>query len=141
MPTKLELRKIARTRLLEVKALNNAGFYDAARYMAGYVIETALKARICKILNSDYPDTGAVSKSFLTHNFDILVQLAGLSVSLDDELNANVNFKTNWSLVTSWKETIRYNPIGSASAVDVNDIISALEDQADGVFTWIKKRW
>jgi hypothetical protein len=136
-----ELKKISITRLKEVKVLYANGLYDGAKYSAGYVIETALKARICKILNSDYPDTGEISKSFLTHKFDILVKLGGLQKTLDNELNLNVNFKTNWSLVTSWTESLRYKPIGTTSQADVQDIINALEDENDGILTWIKKRW
>ncbi|HEX7869468.1 MAG TPA: hypothetical protein VF455_05075, partial [Chryseobacterium sp.] len=68
-------------------------------------------------------------------------KLAGLQAKLDKELNANVNFKTNWSLVTSWTEAFRYKPIGTSSQIDVQDVLSALEDANDGILTWIKKRW
>lgn len=141
MPTRNELRIISKTRFREVKSLYRNGFYDGANYLAGYVVETALKARICKILDSDYPETGEVSKSFLTHKFDTLVKLGGLQKILDSELNTNLNFKTNWSLATNWSEAFRYKPIGSSSQSDVNDIINALEDPNNGILTWIKKRW
>lgn len=141
MPNRSELIAISKTRLKEVKVLFNNGLYDGAKYLSGYVIETALKARICKVLDSDYPETGEIAKSFLTHKFDILVKLAGLQTKLDAELNANINFKTNWSLVTSWTESFRYMPIGSSSHTDLQDILTALEDNTDGVLTWIKKRW
>jgi len=65
MPTKIELKKLARTRLKEAKVLYQNGLYDGACYLAGYVIELALKARICKVLDlDDYPETGEISKSF-----------------------------------------------------------------------------
>lgn len=141
MPSKTELREISKTRLKEVKILFNHQLYDGAKYLSGYVIETALKARICKILDSDYPETGEIAKSFLTHKFDILVKLSGLQNILDKELNSNISFKTNWSLVTSWNEAYRYKSVGSSSKRDVEDIINALEDKTDGVFTWLKKQW
>ena len=97
-----------------------------------------MKARVCKILNDDYPDSGPISKSFLTHNLDQLVKLAGLQKAYD---NADVNFKTNWSIATKWTEVNRYKPIGTSSKRDVEEIINALEDKNDGVLTWIKKRW
>lgn len=140
MPTKAELRKISNTRLEEVRVLCNNKLYDGAKYLSGYIIETALKARICKILDSDYPETGEISKSYLTHNFDTLVKLSGLQKKLDDAL-VNVNFKTNWSLVTSWAETYRYKPIGTSTQREIEDIINALEDRTNGVLTWIKRRW
>ncbi len=141
MPTRNELKIISKTRFKEVKVLHRNRLFDGAKYLSGYVVETALKARICKILNTDYPETGEIAKSFLTHKFDTLVKLSGLQNTLDNELNANINFKTNWSLVTSWTESFRYKPIGTSSQTDVQDIIIALEDTNDGILTWIKKRW
>lgn len=46
MPSKNELKALSKTRLKEVKALYDNGLYDGASYLAGYVIELALKARI-----------------------------------------------------------------------------------------------
>lgn len=46
MPTHEELKKLAKTRLIEAKALLDNELYDGARYLAGYVIELALKARV-----------------------------------------------------------------------------------------------
>jgi len=141
MPSRNELKKISKTRLKEVEVLYRSRLYDGAKYLSGYVVETALKARVCKILDSDYPESGEVSKSFLTHKFDTLVALGGLQKTLDNELNSNVNFKTNWSLVTSWTEAFRYKPIGTSSQTDVQDLINALQDANDGILTWIKRRW
>lgn len=141
MPTRQELKRISQTRLKEVKALKQHRLYDGAKYLSGYIIETALKARICKLLDADYPETGEISRSYLTHKFDNLVKLGGLQRKLDQELNANLNFKTNWSIVTSWSETYRYKPIGTHTLNDIDDVINALEDQNDGVLTWIKRRW
>jgi len=138
MPTRGEFQTISKTRLKEVKVLYRNHLYDGAKYLSGYVVETALKARICKILDSDYPESGEISKSFLTHKLDQLVKLAGLQKAFD---SADINFKTNWSIVTNWSETNRYKPIGTSSKRDVEDIINALEDRNDGVLTWIKRKW
>ena len=141
MPTRSELKTISTIRFKEVKVLYRNRLYDGANYLSGYVVETALKARICKILDADYPESGEISRSFLTHKFDTLVKLGGLQRTLDNELNTNINFKTNWSLVTSWSETFRYKPIGTSAQSDIEDIINALQDPNDGILTWIKKRW
>jgi hypothetical protein len=141
MPTRNEFKNISNTRLKEVKVLYRNGLYDGAVYLSGYVIETALKARICKLLDLDYPEIGTVSRSYLTHKFDDLVKLAGLQNQLDNERNTNFNFNTNWSLINNWSETIRYKTIGTSTQVDVEDIINALQDPNDGILTWIKKRW
>lgn len=141
MPSRDQLRTISKTRFKEVKILYQNNLFDGAKYLAGYAVETALKARVCKILDSDYPETGEISKSFLTHKFDTLVKLGGLQKTLDNELSSNVNFKTNWSLATSWSEILRYNPIGTSTKTDVADIINALEDKKNGILTWLIKRW
>ena len=141
MPSRLDFIKISQIRLIEVKVLTRKRLYDGAKYLAGYVIEAALKARICKILDSDYPESGEISKSFLTHKIDILIKLGGLQKQLDDELLANINFKTNWSIVTNWSESFRYKPFGSSNKTEISDLLQALEDTNDGVLTWIKNRW
>ncbi|MDG6028095.1 MAG: HEPN domain-containing protein [Candidatus Brocadia sp.] len=48
---------------MEAKALFDKGLYDGSCYLAGYVIELALKARVCKILDmTDYPESGDISR-------------------------------------------------------------------------------
>lgn len=139
MPTYQELKELAETRLLEVKALYDKGLYDGACYLAGYVIEFALKARITKLLDmTHYPETGEISKSFKTHNYDILIKLSGLEKKFDEATKLNKNLFTNWSLVTKWSEEFRYHPVGTNPKEYVRQIINALEDPNDGVFTWIK---
>jgi HEPN domain-containing protein len=142
MPSKTELKKLARTRLKEAKVLYDKGFYDGACYLAGYVIELALKARICKILDLDqYPESGEISKSFKIHKLDDLLKLAGLQKKFDTAKVAQPNLLTNWSITTKWSENFRYLPVGNSPKITAKDTIEALEDNTDGVFTWITKYW
>lgn len=142
MPTHYELKKLARIRLLEAKALSEKGLYDGACYLAGYVIELALKARICKILDmANYPESGEISRSFKTHKYDDLIKLAGLDRKFDKAKKINSGLFTNWSLVTEWSEDFRYLPVGTSPKIRTQQIINALEDSKDGVFTWIRKKW
>jgi HEPN domain len=138
MPSRQELKDIARTRLKEVKALYNVELYDGATYLSGYVIEAALKARICKILDKEYPEK---LTSFKTHRFDELIVMAGLEKRLDEQKRINMAFATNWSLITGWKVESRYNPIGSNTQSDVDDLVRAIEDRVNGILTWIKRTW
>lgn len=140
MPSRNELIAISNIRLLEAKTLFNNQLYDGAKYLSGYVIETALKARICKILDSDYP-CGNISRSFFTHDLDDLVKLAGLQKTLDAKLSSDVNFKTNWSLATNWTEVFRYKPIGTSTHTEIQDIINAIENPNDGILTWLQTKW
>lgn len=136
MPTRDELKQLARTRLKEAQALYSTGLYDGSSYLAGYVVELALKARICRVLDVEqYPVAGEIARSFKTHNLDDLLRLAGLQRKFDQAKAANPNLLTNWSLVTQWSEQFRYNPVGTSPKVRAGDILAALDDPADGVFT------
>jgi hypothetical protein len=138
----MELKELAKTRLQEAKLLYNRGLYDGSCYLAGYVLEMALKARICKVLDvADYPDTGEISRSFKTHNLIVLLRLAGLQRRLDTAIATNPNLLQSGSLIVEWTEEFRYSPIGSSSQVRARAILSAVDDKKDGIFTWLKKHW
>ena len=142
MPTRVELKELAKTRLQEAKLLYDRGLYDGACYQAGYVLEMALKARICKALDlADYPDSGEISRSFKTHNLMVLLRLAGLQRKLDQAIAANPHLLQSWSLIVEWTEEFRYSPIGSSSQVRAKAILSAVDDKRDGIFTWLKRHW
>ena len=142
MPTRIELKELAKTRLQEAKILYDRGLYDGSCYLAGYVLEMALKARICKVLDmADYPETGEISRSFKTHNLLVLLRLAGLQRKLDLAVAANPNLLQSWSLIANWTAEFRYSPVGSSSQVRAKAILSAVDDRKDGMFTWVKKHW
>lgn len=59
IPAKV-LRQVARQRLKDARTLLEGKRYDCAAYMCGYVVELALKARICRTLRWEgYPETRA----------------------------------------------------------------------------------
>ena len=88
--------------------LADNGLYDGSRYLVGYVIELALEARICRVLDlAEYPDRGNLSGAFKTHKLNDLILLAGLQRKLADQTAASVAFLTNWYLVTNWSEEYR----------------------------------
>jgi hypothetical protein len=63
MANRKQLKQLATIRLREAEALFAAGLYDGCAYLCGYIIELALKARICRLLNlSDYPETGKLKE-------------------------------------------------------------------------------
>lgn len=102
MPDRKHFHELAMERLQETRLLILNGRYTGARYLSGYIIEAALKSRICKILDSEYPETGEISKSFLTHKFDLLIKLGGLQKLLDEEKQKTLNLQ----------QTGRYFPAG-----------------------------
>jgi len=138
MATGDELKSLAELRLKEAVSLFDAGFYDGCVYLCGYVLELALKARICSVLGvSDYPDA-EMPQAFRSHNFDHLLLLSGLR----GELNAgNPALLANWSTATDWKPEWRYRKAGSVDSAKAQDVLDAIQIDPDGVLTWLRRRW
>jgi HEPN domain-containing protein len=118
-----ELRNIASERLKDAEALLALARFDGAIYLAGYVVELALKSRICVLLNwKGFPQTGSEFqnyKSFKTHNLDVLLSLSGAEEKIKTQHLAE------WSAIAAWDPEARYNPIGSATASDAEFLVEA----------------
>ncbi|MEO6050998.1 MAG: hypothetical protein ABIP78_06665 [Pyrinomonadaceae bacterium] len=123
MIDKATLRKIARERLKDAQALFNAGRYDGAIYLGGYVVELGIKWRICKTLNwLEFPQTRVEfqgKQSFKTHNLDRLLVFSGV------ENKVKAKYLAEWSIVATWDPEARYNPIASASKEDASSLLEA----------------
>lgn len=139
MATSQQLKDLAHLRLREAEALLAAGLYDGAKYLSGYVVELALKARICRLLDVDeYPEKGELKRVYAVHDLDLLLLLAGLRRAVDPSNNALFD---NWSTAALWKPERRYEAAGSVTRQDAEDILNAIRDSPDGVLTWIKTLW
>ena len=82
-----EFKQIAILRLAEAESLLNQSHYDGCCYLAGYCLEMALKAVICRRMEKD--DFFDILKSesvrsFKIHNLGELVILAGLQKKYED---------------------------------------------------------
>ena len=139
-----DLKILAELRLKEAKELSNQGLYDGACYLAGYAIELALKATICKLLGTDFPPAASsrtdINKAYQTHNLLDLISLAGLKTDFIRR-QANPAFNTHWGRISNWSEAWRYLPKDTKNRQDAVDFVNALEDPSDGIFTWIKSTW
>ena len=139
MATYQELKDLSEVRLREAEALFAANLFDGCAYLAGYVVELALKARICKLLGiNEYLDSGKLGKVYAVHDLDQLLLLSGLRGTLDP---TNVALFNNWSISVPWNPERRYEPVGSVTRQDALDILNAIRDGTDGVYTWIKMHW
>ena len=146
MPTRKELQELAQLRLKEAETLFEAGLYDGAAYLCGYVIEFALKARICKLLEvNQYPpsienkNTQRITNAYAIHDCDQLSLLARFKSQVD--LTRNPGLYANWSTATDWTPEMRYQPKGTVSREQAEERLNAVRNKTDGVFTWIKKYW
>ena len=114
--------------------------YDGCIYLCGYVVEFALKARICKVLNlTDYPDSGESCRIFKTHDFETLLLLAGPRNEVS--LTRNKTLFDNWSTATKWKPEQRYSPAGTYFEIEARDRLSSIKERPHGVLAWLTKRW
>src|SRR3989344_6597956 len=138
--TRKELQKITTVRLKEAKILYDNNLYDGAVYLCGYVVESALKARICKHLQmKEYSDTGGMNGVFFSHDFDRLLLLSGLKNRISLANRKGTNLFKNWSLLTTWTPDMRYASVGTYNKQYAEDLIKALENSNDGFLIWIKK--
>jgi len=138
--TRQELQQLSKLRLTEAEGLCAKKLYDGSAYLCGYVVEFALKARICRLLKlSTYPESGEMGRLFKTHDFDVLKILAGLAG--DISVSKNKALFDNWSIATSWKPEHRYSPKGSCDKKRAEEILASIRDVPDGVLTWLSRRW
>jgi len=137
MPSRSELKQLARIKLREAEHLYDGNHYDGCAYLCGYVVELALKARICRVLGvTEYPE----HSFFKTHNFETLKLLAGFKERLVSG-KVSSQLLINWSLVIQWSPEFRYAPPGTHSPAWVLQLLNAIRDPQEGVFTWLAKRW
>jgi hypothetical protein len=103
------------------------------------VVELALKARICRLLDvHEYPDSGKFRQVYGVHDLDQLLTLAALRRKLD---LASKSLFDNWSIAVPWKPERRYSAAGSVSHQAAEEILNAIRDRRSGVLQWIKKYW
>jgi hypothetical protein len=134
------LRELALLRLQEAEVLFNTGLYDGCAYLCGYVVELALKARICASLGvNDYPEKGSrLRDAMKSHVLDDLGLLAGMG---HDLTSARPVLVANWSALIEWKPEWRYNPKGSYDRQSAQKLLNAVRSRPDGVLTCISARW
>jgi HEPN domain-containing protein len=133
--TRQELQDLAELRLREAEALFDAALYDGSVYLCGYVVELALKARVCATLGIEkYPER----RHFLTHDFDELRLLAGLEREITA---ASPAFLKNWSIATDWRPEWRYQPAGTNDRAKAEEVLESIKAHPDGVLSMISRRW
>lgn len=134
-----EYRRVAQARLVDARVLLQARRNDAAYYLAGYVVECALKACIARQFRSgNIPDKGSVDRLY-THNLGALAQSANLNRDIEAAANSDPQFGAHWQTVKSWKETSRYG-VGRR-AIEAQDMVDGVADPQHGVLQWLKQYW
>lgn len=131
-------QELARIRIQEARTLLDAGHYPGAYYLIGYAVECALKACISKqVKRYDFPDKKFIADAH-THKLEALIGLAGLSLDLRRDRDAEPNLDANWLVVKDWKESFRYD--SGITRQQAHDLFFACTGR-NGILSWIKRRW
>jgi len=132
-----KFQNIAFLRLKEAKKLLEYNFFSGAYYLAGYCVECALKACICKRTEQyDFPPQNI--KSIYTHDLSVLLRTSKLDSVFSQDRHGNNELDSSWAIVNEWKEKSRYENIDEIKA---RSLIEAISDEENGVLQWIKQHW
>ena len=127
-------------RVLEAKALLDAGLWSGAYYLAGYAVECGLKACVLAYVE----ETGAIfqekkfSERCFTHDVEELLKLASLESVLGPDLSRDPILSVNWTTVKAWSEAARYRTWAEPEA---RGLFEAVANPNTGVLPWIRARW
>ncbi len=136
---KAELESLSWIRIREAIKLLECDEYSGAYYLAGYSVECALKACICRQVKAlDFPNKKLAQDSH-THRLTELVTIAGLKQKLKIEEQESEAFRLNWAIIKDWKETARYQV--NITKGKACDLIKAINDEEAGVLQWLEKFW
>lgn len=134
-----DFQELAQVRIEETQILLDQGKSDGAYYLAGYAVECALKACICKLAKEyDLPPKAKVINDYYSHVIEALVRVAGLSLRRDADAAADKELEGNWLTVKDWSEETRYV---RKTHEEARDLIAAIIDADHGVLPWIQQRW
>lgn len=145
MRCKADIVNLSETKFKAAECLLNDGHFDDAYYIAGYVIELLLKAKVCETLAiPDFFDFSSrkfqvknidsIYRSYKVHEYNQLLVLSGLYHEFQTEANSNPLFKAHWSIVSLWDENCRY--LTGKSQKEVQNFLISVNEIA----SWIKKR-
>jgi hypothetical protein len=134
--TKADWEKLADMRAREAGILLAAGEFDGAYNLAGYAIESALKACIIKWMNNtnQWPER-SFSTDCWQHNLQTLLRVA----DLENALKSAGQVEINWGVVKDWTEQSRYEH--GKTVLVVQQFYQAIIDPKDGVLQWLKTHW
>jgi hypothetical protein len=136
-----DLKRMAEERILDAKALLDAGRWEFAYYVAGYVVECALKSCVlARMVHTGWVFREKVKvDDCLSHEFLKIIHIAGLT----DELNARLKtsavagdaFVTNWDSANQWRVNSRYE---ARTEIEARALYNAIADEPHGVLRWIR---
>ncbi|MBL8159016.1 hypothetical protein JNJ66_01005 [Candidatus Saccharibacteria bacterium] len=155
MASGIDLKAIARSRVVIAKKLIDMKDWEMAVYVMAMALELALKAAACKALRFEtYPEANHDDdKYFKSHKFDRLLKISGMTdVFSVRKPMINANAFQNWSIFTAPLifgnkdyTAMRYDPRMQANFQEANakalyDALYADDDSILKTMTRLK-RW
>ena len=135
--TRKDFQFLAQLRASEAAMLAKNGKSMGAYYLGGLAVECALKACIAKSTKRyQFPRDRKFVDQAYSHDLRRLLELAGLSERLNEDLESNPNFAAKWAIVETWNVNTRYETSG-LKGFDMDTAISS----PGGVLEWIKQHW
>jgi hypothetical protein len=138
MNTIREITDLADKRLQEAELLHANGMEEGAFYLAGYVIELMLKARICKNLDIENFYIRPIKtgkQAFFTHDLEQLLTLSGLRTIFDQEISTNTVLANSWLVICTWDEERRY--VSVVTHRNITTFLSSVK-----IFlAWFQQNW
>jgi hypothetical protein len=133
------LQELTQMRLEEANLLLGNNHFSGAYYLAGYVIECALKACVAKQTREhDFPPPPDQIHDIYTHELHRLAESAGLDEALAEETRSNVEFAASWAVAERWDVQSRYEIKTEQQA---RELWIAISDEESGVLPWLQERW
>jgi hypothetical protein len=135
-----DFQTLAEARVEDAQVLFNNGRFAAAKYLAGYSVECALKACIAKLTKAgDFPPPAReVSGKVYVHDLETLLGAAGLERAFKDLFRSDLELGANWGVVAKWKQDSRYKAQGKNEA---EDLLNAIVDPRHGILSCIRRYW
>ncbi len=133
-----ELQRLAQERLADAEALFAAGRFSGAYYLAGYVIECAVKACVAKLTTPESLPDRELARILYTHDLKTLAKAEKLDVAIGQRAKSDPEFDRNWAIVNFWSEDARYK---SWSRDMAKSMLDAVSDRAYGVLPCIAQYW
>ena len=136
-----EYRRVALVRLADARALLQARRYDGAYYLAGYVIECALKACIARQFRvATIPEPRLVADIYRRgHELAALARLAGLELAITAETRRDAQFGACWLTVQGWTVDSRYQ--AGRTRLEAQNLYDSVADPGHGVLRWLQQHW
>lgn len=138
---RLEWQQMAERWLVDAKILLDNHRWSTAYYVAGYAVESGLKACILKRLAAEPElifESRRFSENCWTHSLQELLKLAGLEAARAIDAAGNPDFAWNWTVAKDWTEQSRY---ANTTHHNAKKLYAAIADKPNGVMQWIRGRW